>query len=384
MKTLILHLIFLMLCEATIAQNYYVASLQGEVFYNDVLLQKRDRIQVSGTLRFGSSDAWVKLSGPGGLYTLSASMRDPGSSEFLLTVRQELFPPVRHIATIAQGHLVTLDELPLSMEEEPHELSETFMLEVGAHIERCQPSDVEEFLYDYRFSEYIEQAYSIEGPKMRGILSDVFGLMERRNWTWFKPLWEQDYFYHNISGQGEDLFRSANHNKGGYRFLSGTIFPLPFFLQKESHQYAWLHQTETSLTYQLAAMEGDSQIVIRADEFPKGVLRSAIVMTSELSLLDSLQQHGSTIDDAYRLLCACYGVGNYLQRDRMLLQVFDSPGVTPREVFVEDMRFHIEASQATDLDTFLDAHLYGTYIFETYGNIYRPLEILLNLGLSWE
>lgn len=100
----LLWILFLCLWSQSItAQYYYVASLVGDVYYNDTLLKKRDRISLEGSIRFSDSQGLVKLSGPGGLYTLSADMAETTGSEFMLTLSQELFPKVRSIGTVAMS-----------------------------------------------------------------------------------------------------------------------------------------------------------------------------------------------------------------------------------------------------------------------------------------
>lgn len=375
MRTLTYLLFFFLVCSVIQAQNYYVASLQGEVYYNDVPLQKRDRIQISGTIRFGSQDDWVKLSGPGGIYMFSADMRDEGNSEFLFTVRQELFPPVRHIATIAQSFL----DLPDLNENEP-ELShrDAFIAEFGEHIRRCQPVDAWELLYKYRFAQYIDKEKAVDIRKAIDIFEDEFGLpLQVFNSASVDPLWINDSYYYQLIRGG----RQAPQEKR-IRFLTGTTLSIPSSIQNEAHQYAWVHQMEAGLSYQMAAVEEDSIIVIRDDEFPEGTTHSAVVMVTNVSLLDTLVQVGTTIDDAYRFLCSCYGVGTYLERDRMVLKDFETPGVIVREEFEEDMRFHIEVSESTSIDNFLEKHLYAGYIYEAYGSVFRVKETLRKLGLK--
>lgn len=74
-----------------LAQNYYVASIQGEVYYQNKLLKKKDKIVLKGDLRFKNAVSQVKLSGPGGLYTLSANKGRAKGNEFFITLSNELF-----------------------------------------------------------------------------------------------------------------------------------------------------------------------------------------------------------------------------------------------------------------------------------------------------
>ena len=89
------------LINHTTAQNYYVATLKGDVYYQNKLLKKRDKVIPKGNIRFKSADSYVKLSGPGGLYVLSAKMGRASGNEFLLTLSNELFPKIRLVTTAA-------------------------------------------------------------------------------------------------------------------------------------------------------------------------------------------------------------------------------------------------------------------------------------------
>ncbi|MCB0707357.1 MAG: hypothetical protein KDC34_18700 [Saprospiraceae bacterium] len=101
MKNLITLGIFLLICSSGYAQNYYVASFNGNIYYNGKLIQKRDKIPVKGELKFTSENDFVKLSGPGGLYTLTPNSDPDSGSEFLIALRNELFPQLRLHPTTA-------------------------------------------------------------------------------------------------------------------------------------------------------------------------------------------------------------------------------------------------------------------------------------------
>lgn len=95
------------LCNWTVAQNYYVASLQGEVYYQNKLLKKKDKVILKGDLRFKNAESQVKLSGPGGLHTLSAHKGRAKGNEFLITLSNELFamPTLRETVRPSLGAL---------------------------------------------------------------------------------------------------------------------------------------------------------------------------------------------------------------------------------------------------------------------------------------
>jgi len=98
-------LAFLILTSLTISysQNYYVAVVKGKVYYQNKLLQKRDKIKMQGNLKFSSADDYVKLSGPGGLYTIHPGSDRNRGNEFLVAVKEELFPKFRLHETTANS-----------------------------------------------------------------------------------------------------------------------------------------------------------------------------------------------------------------------------------------------------------------------------------------
>ncbi|MCB0637797.1 MAG: hypothetical protein KDC54_14305, partial [Lewinella sp.] len=106
MRQLILILLLVGCATVLTGQTYYVAVIKGEVYYNDQLLHKRDKIELSGTLRFSSVDDYIKVSGAGGLHTIRPEgVQRNRRNELLVTVRQELFPEVRVRSTVAQDML---------------------------------------------------------------------------------------------------------------------------------------------------------------------------------------------------------------------------------------------------------------------------------------
>jgi hypothetical protein len=93
LPTLLLCSLFLLLLAPGLsAQNYYVAFVKGKVFYNEAPLKVRDKITLSGNLRFSTGSDFIKVSGPSGLHTISPAKKDGGGYEFLRAVTAELFP----------------------------------------------------------------------------------------------------------------------------------------------------------------------------------------------------------------------------------------------------------------------------------------------------
>lgn len=96
---------FLILQSFAFGQNYYVALVKGNVYYQDNLLKKRDKIKLKGTLKFTTRQDYVKISGPGGLYTIEPDQGIESGSEFLVAVREELFPRTRPLTTAVHSYV---------------------------------------------------------------------------------------------------------------------------------------------------------------------------------------------------------------------------------------------------------------------------------------
>lgn len=77
------------------AQSYYVAIVKGKVYYEDVLLKPRTKIELKGNFRFSTKDDYVKVSGPNGIHTIRPEEKEGGGYEFLRAVTQELFPAAK-------------------------------------------------------------------------------------------------------------------------------------------------------------------------------------------------------------------------------------------------------------------------------------------------
>ncbi len=103
--------IILLLCffsQSVFAQNYYVAVIQGKVYYQNKLLRKRSKIQVGGQLKFSSIDDYLKVSGPGGLYKITPGIDNKVSNnEFLIAVSKDLFPAVLFKSTSSSSFSIT-------------------------------------------------------------------------------------------------------------------------------------------------------------------------------------------------------------------------------------------------------------------------------------
>lgn len=95
MTDYLLLLCLMLISVSAEAQNYYVTSFRGKITYQKKLLKKRDKIQVKGELRFSTKDDWVKVAGPGGIYTLKPEKPTTAGNEFFTALREELFPKVR-------------------------------------------------------------------------------------------------------------------------------------------------------------------------------------------------------------------------------------------------------------------------------------------------
>ncbi len=98
-------LLLCLLLASSIAygQNYYVTAFSGKVTYKGKVLKKRDKIQVKGKLVFADDKGWIKVVGPGGIYTLKPEKKESAGSEFFTALREELFPLVRQRGSFAYG-----------------------------------------------------------------------------------------------------------------------------------------------------------------------------------------------------------------------------------------------------------------------------------------
>lgn len=83
------------ICLSLSAQSYYVAIVKGKVYYEDVLLKPKTKIELKGNFRFTTKDDYVKVSGPNGIHTIRPKEKEGGGYEFLRAVTQELFPAAK-------------------------------------------------------------------------------------------------------------------------------------------------------------------------------------------------------------------------------------------------------------------------------------------------
>ncbi|MEM6771758.1 MAG: hypothetical protein AAF597_14340 [Bacteroidota bacterium] len=86
---------FLLFGLALSAQSYYVALVKGKVYYEEVLLKPRTKIELKGNFRFTTKDDYVKVSGPSGIHTVRPQEKEGGGYEFLRAVTQDLFPAAK-------------------------------------------------------------------------------------------------------------------------------------------------------------------------------------------------------------------------------------------------------------------------------------------------
>lgn len=110
MKRLALVCLFLATVTFAFSQNYYVAMVSGKVYYEKKLINKKDKIKMKGNLKFSSADDYVKISGPGGIYTIRPGDDPKSQNEFIVGVRQELFPPTRAFATVSNSMSMSISQ----------------------------------------------------------------------------------------------------------------------------------------------------------------------------------------------------------------------------------------------------------------------------------
>lgn len=99
----LLFIIILLASSPLAAQNYYVSIIKGKVTYNGKPVKLRSKIKRTGELRFSTKEDYIKVSGPGGIYTLRPEKPTAGGTEFFTALRDELFPAYRPRSTVAAG-----------------------------------------------------------------------------------------------------------------------------------------------------------------------------------------------------------------------------------------------------------------------------------------
>jgi hypothetical protein len=102
MKKLILSIILILSCAAVgLAQRYYVISVKGEVYANEKLLKKKDKISADTKIRFATADAFAYVISPGkGYFILGTKVnRGPTKRDFSTYVKNALIPPDQFHAT---------------------------------------------------------------------------------------------------------------------------------------------------------------------------------------------------------------------------------------------------------------------------------------------
>ncbi len=109
MRNTTLLILFFIISYPLFGQTYYVAVVHGNVYFNNKKIKKRDKIKMQGNLKFTSAKDYVKLSGKGGLYTIRPNST-PAGNEFLIAVKEELFPKTRNPETLAYSF--TMNEYP--------------------------------------------------------------------------------------------------------------------------------------------------------------------------------------------------------------------------------------------------------------------------------
>ncbi|MEL6970993.1 MAG: hypothetical protein AAFZ63_19260 [Bacteroidota bacterium] len=88
-------LLLLVATTVAFAQNYYVISIEGEIYAGDQLLAPKDRLTNEMELRFVGAESSAYLMSPSkGYFVLSAKEGyPPNGKEFLVAVKNALLPP---------------------------------------------------------------------------------------------------------------------------------------------------------------------------------------------------------------------------------------------------------------------------------------------------
>lgn len=293
MRYLFLLLLFSIFLSNGFSQNYYVAFVKGKVYYQDKLIKKRDKIKMKGNLKFSTADDYVKLSGPGGLFTITPNAENNQSNEFLVAVRQELFPQAMVFSTTAYSILID----------------------------------------------------------------------------------ENSYFF--IQGASQTYFKKNT-------FLSS---PIPVL--KPGEEIGFLHETSEGLIYKKAYIE-NNHLAMRPVDFTlptvngktPTIRKTAIVKVMDPKEWNTLIQNKDSLTQLENLV-AIYGYESW-EGSTFPAEILDNIGTTrfiKKRKFIKDLRFHLRKCGAPDLETFLEDYSFSSYIWETYGNVFK-LEEALKKGLK--
>lgn len=108
------------------AQSYYVALVKGKVYYEDVLLKPKTKIELKGNFRFTTKEDYLKVSGPNGIHTIRPQEKAGGGYEFVQAVTQELFPVAKPRGSYVLSAWINIGD-QLSLYDENHYVPEFFV-----------------------------------------------------------------------------------------------------------------------------------------------------------------------------------------------------------------------------------------------------------------
>ena len=206
-----------------------------------------------------------------------------------------------------------------------------------------------------------------------------------------------------LSTSENDIVIDPNYyfNQRGFRetFLDKTHFHARVPDLNTREELGYLHETDQGLFYKTAIIE-DSLLTIRKQDFsfieeseprPR-LIRTAIVMVTDKQKWLKLIQDKDGIDQIHGGVTH-YGLDSEPPPEDMIdpttgkmvnaqqtspaeiLDYMGPPTFVKREIMAEDLRFHLRACKAKDIETFLEVFGYQEYIEETFGDL-REMDII--------
>lgn len=315
-------LILLLFCStyALLSQNYYVALVKGKVYYENKLLKKRDKIKMKGVLKFTDRSDYLKVSGPGGLYTLTPGMDKESSNEFFVSVKEELFPKIRHHSTSAAQRVFIdgyyFDQLGFSLTF----LDKTHLLAFAPELQKDE---------------------------------EIGFLHETTNGLHYKTGEIREKFL---------LIREKDFSTPGKAKLEKTA------IVKVRDKPKWLSLiSEKDSISQIEDLVDGVRWISREDIF------TGKIPTDDLGSVPQINpQTGEPFE------------ADQAPSPAEILDFMGPPTFVNRRKMVKDLRFHLRKCEATDIEMFMFEYGYKRYIIDTYGYLreYPDIDDVLRKDLK--
>ncbi len=320
MRLLFLILLFSSFFTCLDGQNYYVALIKGKVYYEDKLLKKRDKIKMKGVIKFTDRSDYLKVSGPGGLYTLTPGMDKESSNEFFISVKDELFPKIRHHSTSA-AQRIFIDGYYFNQLG----ISQTFLNKT--HLKAFAPELQKE--------------------------EEIGFLHETTNGLHYK------------TGEIRDkllLIREKDFSTPGKAKLEKTA------IVKVRDKSRWL-----SLVSEKDSISQIEDLVDGVRWISREEIFSGIIPTGDPNPEPAFNpQTGEPIET------------DQVPSPAEILDFMGPPTFVNRRKMVKDLRFHLRKCKATDIEMFMSEYGYKRYIIDTYGYLreYPDIDDVLRKDLK--